>query len=236
MWAPCGFGPGAEALWVGGLNRPISKTTLVGRCWPPGACPHSAPALTLSETLGLLQFQRRRASGQRRPGETALSRALGIVYPKPLNPHHLRPPSRHTLTAAEEDEESPQPASWCPRLLCHWPGNLHLGSSQRGVRCQSRPAGPHWVLLSVKLRCWKLAEASSTLCLVSHRYIQVTEPSICFFMKYKPLRTPLTDPDKPVSLMRSCMYSQPLLKSQLSFYTRDFSASKKESINIEKQT
>lgn len=51
MWALCGFGPVVEALWSDGLNRPISKPTLVGRCWPPGARPHSASPLTLSETL-----------------------------------------------------------------------------------------------------------------------------------------------------------------------------------------
>lgn len=164
MWAPCGFSPGVEALWAGRLNRPISKPTLVGRCWPPGACPHSAPALTLSETLGLLQFQRRRASGQKRPGETALSQGLGIVYPKPLNPRHLRPP----VTLWQKGESLLLAAAACILMP---PSPLSLtwkppsGKKPDEVRCQFRPAGPHWVLLSVKLRCWTLAEASSTLCL-----------------------------------------------------------------------
>lgn len=86
------FGRGIEVPWTGWLNRTISKPTLVGRCWPPSARPHTAPALTLLEILRLLRFQRRRASGQRRPGETALSQDLWIAYLKVFNPpHHLRP-------------------------------------------------------------------------------------------------------------------------------------------------
>lgn len=98
MWLQWVFGPGMEVLWTGGLNRPISKPTLVGRCWPPGARPHSAPALALLETLRLLLFQRRQASGQRRLRETALSRGLGVVYPKPFNPPPPPPPPRPPVT------------------------------------------------------------------------------------------------------------------------------------------
>lgn len=55
------------------LNRPISKPILVG------PRPSSAPALTLSQTLRPLCFQRRRAIDQSRPGETALSQSLREV-------------------------------------------------------------------------------------------------------------------------------------------------------------
>lgn len=180
-----GFRRGVEVLRTAGLDRPISNTTLVGRCWPPGARPHSASALTLLETLRLLWFQRRRASRQRRPGETALSWDLWIAYLKLFNPlHHLRPP--FTLWQLQRRRRRNggrslwRPASRCPRLICFWSGNLHLGKSQmgEGVNLDLRlhvKFSYHW---SRGVGSWlRLAPVRASR--ASH-FVQVSELSICF--------------------------------------------------------
>lgn len=130
LWRRC-CGP------AGRLNRPISKPTLVGRCWPPGARPHSAPVLTLSETLRILRFQRQ---GGR--GETALSPGLGLAYLIRFNPlHHLRPAFTLWQLHRRRRNRGLLPLDNPVSFFC-WPGNVHLGRSPDGRQCQFRPEGP----------------------------------------------------------------------------------------------
>lgn len=79
-------------------------------------------------------------------GKTALSQDLGVVYLKPFNPT-APPPPPPTVTLQQLQRRrasATTSASWHPCLLCHWPGNLHLGRIQmeEGVRLDLLPY--HW--------------------------------------------------------------------------------------------